>query len=316
MALSKKTIKWLTKNAPTSLKGKTVLITGANSGIGYKETELMLYLGADVIMACRNLKKAETARETLLWDYPTANIKVVQLDMADFSSIDRFAETLLQGKTDIDYFVNNAGVFHQPNQKTADGVELVLGTNYLGVYYLTEKILPYLQSLPHEVGYINTVSIIHKIAKIKYGDFYYAKKYKNFGAYARSKLCLARYTYALASRCADTNVRVWMIHPGIAMTPLGLNAFGGKVKGAATFFRGLFNTPEKSALALAYLTERQEAAGSLIGPRALFGGWGYPKKNRILRKVKVGADELITFTEREISQIKNKESRNRYEEND
>ena len=305
MALSNKTIKWLAKNASTSLKGKTVLITGANSGIGFKEAELMVYLGARVIMACRNPQKAQAAREALLQEYPNADIDTMQLDMASFASIDRFAETLLQDKTDIDYFVNNAGVFYQPHQKTADGLELVLGTNYIGVYYLTEKLLPYLQTLPHEVGYINTVSIIHKIAKIKYDNFYYTKKYKNFGAYARSKLCLARYTYAWASRCVDTNIRVWMIHPGIAMTPLGLNAFGGKVKGAATFARGLFNTPEKSALALPYLTARQGAVGSLIGPRALFGGWGYPKNNRIVRKVKLGADALIHFTKEEVSRIKN-----------
>ena len=305
MSLSQKTKKWLSKNAPVSLEGKTVLITGANSGIGFKETELMLYLGARVIMACRNLKKAEAARHALLQEYPSANIAVMQLDMADFASIDRFAETLIQEKTDLHFFVNNAGVFYQPNQKTADGVELVLGTNYLGVYYLTEKVLPYLQTLPHEVGYINTVSIIHKIAKINYRDFYYEKKYKNFGAYARSKLCLARYTYALANRYEDTNLRVWMIHPGIVMTPLGTNAFGGKIRGAAIFARGLFNTPEKSALALAYLTARQAAVGSLIGPRALFGGWGYPKKNRIVRRVKVGAEALIRFTEEEILRIKN-----------
>ena len=224
--------------------------------------------------------------------------------MADLASIDRFADKFSQENLDVDYFVNNAGVFHQPKQKTADGFELVIGTNYVGVYYLTEKLLPYLQTLPHEVGYINTVSIIHKIAKINYQDFYYEKKYKNFGAYARSKLCLARYTYALANRCKDTNLRVWMIHPGIAMTPLGMNAFGGKVKGAAKLFSWLFNSPEKSALAVAYLTAKQADAGALIGPRALFGGWGYPKKNRILRKVKVGADALIRFTDKEISNRK------------
>ena len=304
MSLSKKTKKWLAKNAPISLTGKRVLITGANSGVGYKEAELMLYLGADVIMACRNLQKAETARETLLKDYPNANITLMQLDMADFRSIDAFIEKLTQEQTDLHFFVNNAGVFHQPNQKTADGLELVLGTNYFGVYYLTEKILPYLQSLPHEVGYMNTVSIIHKIAKINYDDFYYGKKYNNFGVYARSKLCLARYTYALAKRCQDSNLRVWMIHPGIAMTPLGMNAFGGKVKGAAKLFSWLFNSPEKSALAVAYLTAKQVESGSLIGPRALFGGWGYPKKNRILRKVKVGADELEDFTKQEIARVK------------
>ena len=304
MSLSKKTKKWLAKNAPISLTGKRVLITGANSGVGYKETELMLYLGAEVVMACRNLQKAETARETLLKEYPNAKITLMQLDMADFSSIDRFAETLEQEKIDLHFFVNNAGVFHQPNQKTADGLELVLGTNYFGVYYLTEKLLPYLQSLPHEVGYMNTVSIIHKIAKINYQDFYYGKKYKNFGVYARSKLCLARYTYDLAKRTQDTNLRVWMIHPGIAMTPLGMNAFGGKVKRAANMFSGLFNSPEKSALAVAYLTAKQADVGALIGPRVLLGGWGYPKRNRILRKVKVGADELKTFTDKEIARVK------------
>ena len=300
MSLSEKTKKWLKKNADISLKGKTVLITGANSGIGYKETEIMLYLGASVVMACRNMQKAENAREALLREYPQANIHVMQLDMADFGSIDRFTETLSREKTNVDYFVNNAGAFHQPNQKTANGFELIIGTNYLGVYYLTEKVGAYLQTLPHEVAYINTVSIIHKIAKINYKDFYYEKKYKNFGAYARSKLCLARYTYALANRCKDSNLRVYMIHPGIAMTPLGLNAFGGKVKGAAQLFSGLFNTPEKSALALAFLTANQTETGGLIGPRALFGGWGYPKKNRILRKVKTGAEELIRFTDAEI----------------
>lgn len=303
MSLSKKTIQWLKKHAPASLEGKTVLITGANSGIGFKETELMLYMGARVIMACRNLQKAGKARETLLQEYPNASITLMQLDMADFASIDRFVGAFIQEKMDVDFFVNNAGVFYQPKQKTKNGLELVIGTNYMGVYYLTEKLIPYLQSFPHEVGYVNTVSIIHKVAKIKYSDFYYEKKYKNFGAYARSKLCLARYSYALANRLQGSNLRVWMIHPGITMTPLGLNAFGGKVRGAANFARGLFNTPEKSALTLAYLVDGQTKTGSLIGPRVLFGGWGYPKKNRILRKAKVGINELIDFTNKEINRI-------------
>ncbi|MBQ4053706.1 MAG: SDR family NAD(P)-dependent oxidoreductase, partial [Clostridia bacterium] len=220
--------------------------------------------------------------------------------MADFSSIDAFSKRLVEEKIDVDVFVNNAGVFHQPNQKTANGFELVLGTNYLGVYYLTERVLPYLKSLPHEVRYVNTVSIIHKIGKIRFEDFYYEKRYNNFRVYARSKLCLARYSYALAKKCLDTNVRVAMIHPGISMTPLGVNGFGGIVQRLARAFKGCFNSPEKSALALAYLMANEVTDGAIIGPNALFGGWGYPKKNRVLRKVKVGADELIAFTEKEI----------------
>ena len=300
MSLSKKTIKWLSKNCLHSLQGKTVLITGANSGIGFKEAETMLYLGASVIMACRNPQKAAAARDALLRDYPDASITLMQLDMADFSSIDAFSKRLVEEKIDVDVFVNNAGVFHQPNQKTANGFELVLGTNYLGVYYLTERVLPYLKSLPHEVRYVNTVSIIHKIGKIRFEDFYYEKRYNNFRVYARSKLCLARYSYALAKKCLDTNVRVAMIHPGISMTPLGVNGFGSIVQRLARAFKGCFNSPEKSALALAYLMTNEVTDGSIIGPNALFGGWGYPKKNRVLRKVKVGADELIAFTKKEI----------------
>ena len=300
MSLSKKTVKWLSKNCLHSLQGKTVLITGANSGIGFKEAETMLYLGASVIMACRNPQKAAAARDALLCDYPDASITLMQLDMADFSSIDAFSKRLVDEKIDVDVFVNNAGVFHQPNQKTANGFELVLGTNYLGVYYLTERVLPYLKSLPHEVRYVNTVSIIHKIGKIRFEDFYYEKRYNNFRVYARSKLCLARYSYALAKKCLDTNVRVAMIHPGISMTPLGVNGFGGIVQRLARAFKGCFNSPEKSALALAYLMANEVTDGAIIGPNALFGGWGYPKKNRVLRKVKVGADELIAFTKKEI----------------
>lgn len=300
MSLSKKTIKWLSKNCLHSLQGKTVLITGANSGIGFKEAETMLYLGANVIMACRNPQKAAAARDALLRDYPDASITLMQLDMADFSSIDAFSKRLVEEKIDVDVFVNNAGVFHQPNQKTANGFELVLGTNYLGVYYLTERVLPYLTSLPHEVRYVNTVSIIHKIGKIRFEDFYYEKRYNNFRVYARSKLCLARYSYALAKKCLNTNVRVAMIHPGISMTPLGVNGFGGIVQRLARAFKGCFNSPEKSSLALAYVIEKEVQDGSIIGPNALFGGWGYPKKNRVLRKVKVGADELIAFTKKEI----------------
>lgn len=302
MSLSKKTVKWLSKNCLHSLQGKTVLITGANSGIGFKEAETMLYLGANVVMACRNPQKAAAARDALLKDYPDANVTLMQLDMADFSSIDAFSKRLIEEKIDVDVFVNNAGVFHQPNQKTANGFELVLGTNYLGVYYLTERILPYLSSLPHEVRYVNTISIIHKIGKIRYEDFYCEKRYNNFRVYARSKLCLARYSYALANKCLDTNVRVAMIHPGISMTPLGVNGFGGIVQRLAQAFKGCFNSPEKSSLALAYVLEKEIQDGSIIGPNAFWGGWGYPKKNRVLRKVKVGADELIAFTEKAVKQ--------------
>ncbi|MBO4468418.1 MAG: SDR family NAD(P)-dependent oxidoreductase [Clostridia bacterium] len=300
MALKKGTKRWLSKNAAPSFGGKTVLITGATGGVGLKTAELMVFLKARVIMACRNLEKAEGVKEKLLGEYPDAKIEIMLLDLADTRSIDLFVGKIDNDKTDIDVFLNNAGVFHKPGEVTADGFDMVIGTNYLGVFYLSEKILPYLKTLPHGVDYINTVSIIHKIAKIDYNDFFYRRKYGNFRVYARSKLCLARYSYELSRRYEKTNVRIMMNHPGITITPLGINAFGRFVGSAAKVVSGLFNSNEKSALSVPYIMSKDIKAGSIVGPSKLFGGWGYPKINRVGKRVMTGAYELISFTEKTI----------------
>ncbi len=305
MSLSAKTKSWLRTNAPASLAGKTVLITGSNSGVGFKAAETMVYLGASVIMACRSAEKAERARENLLRDYPEADIRIMRLDLASLRSIEDFAEELSRKGTDIDVFVNNAGTFHHPGERTEEGFDLVMGTNYLGTYYLTEQVVPCLLSLPHPVLLVNTVSIVIKTAReIDYTDFYCARRPGNLRVYGRSKLCLARYTYALAKRLKDTNVRVQMSHPGIAVTPLGLNAFGRIVNSLAKVGSLLFNSPEKSSLALPYLMANNLPVGSLAGPSKLFGGWGYPRVNRLQRRIGEGTERLIEFTEAEIVKLK------------
>lgn len=298
MSLTEKTKKWLGSHADISLKGKTVVVTGANSGVGFKTAETMLYLGADVILACRNMQRADNAMQALAADYTESAISVMELDLADFSSIDSFVEKISQA--DVDVFVNNAGVFHQPGKKTRDGFELVIGTNYYGVYYLTEKLLPYLKSLPHEVTYINTISLAHKFATISYDDFYCSRRYRNLKVYSRSKLCLARYTYYTAKKLEGGNVRMYMNHPGIALTPLGINAISPKLAKYEKQARPFFNSVEKSSLSVAYILSHTFQVGSIIGPTGGFGGWGYPRLNRIRRKVRTGAEDLIAFTEKEI----------------
>lgn len=287
MSLTDKTREWLQKNADVDLKGKTAVVTGSNSGVGFKTAETLLYLGADVILACRNMERAGKAREAL----------------ADFSSIDAFVNAIRERNVDIDVFVNNAGVFHQPGKKTRDGLDLVLGTNYFGTYYLTEKLLPYLATLPHQVTYINTISLIHKIGTVDYDDFFCTRKYRSVRVYARSKICLAKYTYYLAAKMSGTNVRVYMNHPGSTITPLGLNAVGPRIARIANKVASCFNSTEKSALSVAYIMAHDFPVGSIIGPDKGLGGWGYPKVNRILRKVKTGAGQLIDFTKTIISHI-------------
>ena len=297
MALSNRTKKWMDKKNIT-LKGKTVLITGANSGVGFKSAECALYLGADVIMACRNLTKAESSKEELLKDYPEASVELMKLDLSDFSSIDAFVKEIKDTKKDIDVFINNAGVFHQSGM-TKDGFENVIGINYFAVYRISEEILPYLANLSHKVVYCNTVSVVHKIARIDYKDFYYSKKYGHLNVYSRSKLCLAKYSYELSQKYENTNIFVYMIHPGISVTPLGVNAFGNFVKKIAPYVGGIFNSPEKSALQTIYILSKNTPAGSLVGP-GIFGVWGFPKEGRVGKSVKTGRDELIEFTKNEL----------------
>ncbi|MBO4569698.1 MAG: SDR family NAD(P)-dependent oxidoreductase [Clostridia bacterium] len=302
MSLKKKTIKWLNKNA-TSLSDKTILITGANSGIGFKTAEVCLFLGARVIMACRNKERAEEAKKALINEYPQADISILTLDLASFSSIDAFANEIIENKIDINIFVNNAGVFHRPGKKTANGLEEVIGVNYFGVYYLAKKLLPYFESLDHEVDFVTTISMIYKFAKkINYNDFFYDKKYKNIAVYARSKLCLAKLSYYLSQKYKNSNIRIFMTHPGISMTPLGINAYGKIVGNMAKAIKWMFNSPEKSSLSLIYALSHNVSAGTIVGPTKLFGGWGYPKINKTSKKAKTGAEELIEFTEKIIKE--------------
>lgn len=300
MALSKQTKGWLAANCLPTLAGKTVVITGGNSGVGYKEAELVRYLGGRVVLACRNPAKAEAAARALQQEYPGEPVLTLPLDLADLSSIDRFAEDIAARRLTIDLFVQNAGVFHHPGEQTKDGFELVLGTNYFGSVYLAEKLLPYLAAQPEKSVYANTISMIHKIGRVDYDDFYYQKHYGNFRVYARSKLCLARYSYDLARRYAGSRVCVLMNHPGIAITPLGLNAFGPLVKKLAGPASHLFNSPEKSALSVPWMLSRSFEPGSIIGPNRLFGGWGNPTQNRVYKKVRQGAPELLAFTQAEL----------------
>ncbi len=288
MSLSDKTRKYIKNNCNKSLKGRRVLITGANSGIGYKTAETLIYQGASVIMACRNLTKAESARKQLLADYPQAEISIMELDMADFSSIDRFARKL----PELDVFINNAGIFHHPGERTKDGFELVMGTNYLGVYYLGRKVLPKLRKCGHDVVYINTISIIHKIAKVDFDHFY-----DDRNSYSRSKLCLTRYTEYLARKCAGSNIHVYMTHPGIAITSIAEHIF----KKAYVLAKIMpFNSVETSSLSALWILTHQVEEGSVVGPNGFICGWGYPQVNRKCKRAGRGIKKLIKFTEKEI----------------
>jgi len=285
MALTEKTKSYIARECPVDLSGKTVMITGANSGIGYKTAEIMVWMGARVIMACRNMDKARAARNALQGEYPGADIRVMRLDLSDFDSIDGFVTELDRA----DVIVNNAGLLSQPNEKTRQGFDMVMGTNYLGMYYLTEKLI---KKLPADTVYINTTSIAHKIARVDLSRFHESK-----GAYPRSKLCIARYTNHLAAR----GVNAYLNHPGMAVTPIAAHIVGPLYR-LARFVP--VNSAEKSALSAAWILTHDVKPGSIVGPRGFLNGWGYPSVNKPSKRAVRGIDELIRFTENEIRRVR------------
>lgn len=306
MALKEKTKKYLNKKTKNSIEGKTVIITGGTSGVGLKAVEELLYLKANVIIGARNEKKAIDVKNKLLKEYPEANIQIFSLDLASLDSIKKFAARIKRSKVDVYGFVNNAGVFSSKEERTKDGITLVMGTNYIGTYVLIERLIPYFITLPHEVKLINTSSIVYKKGKINYNDFFFEKKKKNntFKVYSRSKLCLTRYSIFIANKHMDTNIITTMVHPGITRTPLLLDMFKPWYMRIFKPLAKIFMTPEKGALAIPYTLTNDIRSGAFVGPNCLFSGWGYPKVNKLKKKAYQDIERLIVYTK---GYLKNKE---------
>lgn len=306
--LNKKTIDYLNKIKQKNISNKTFLITGATSGIGLKTLEIAVSLGARVIMAIRNLEKGYHVKDTIINEYPNARIELIKLDISSFQSIKSFVEELKEKKVDIDYFINNAGIFCHPNEVTKDSFEAVIGTNYYGLYYLNSLVLPYLKTLSHEVILFNTSSLAHRFGHLDYRDFYGKKKYKNFKIYARSKLATCMLSYQEIIDYKNTNVKIYMIHPGIAPTTIVRHGLGDLIYQLEVLFRFLFNSVEKSSLACFYCIFKEPKNDVMIGPSLLFDGWGKPKENRVSRAFKkyvyndTKRKELILYTEKEIKE--------------
>ena len=139
--------RWTTDNIP-DLTGKVAVVTGANSGIGYETAKAMAAKGATVVMACRNLAKANIAANEIRLAVKDAALDIIQLDLADLASIRGFAEAFLARYTRLDLLINNAGVMIPPFTQTKDGFELQFGANHLGHFALTGLLLDCILATP------------------------------------------------------------------------------------------------------------------------------------------------------------------------
>lgn len=201
------------------LDGKTVLITGANTGIG-KETAIDLAKrGARIIMACRDMEKADEALKEVIEASGNQDVVTKKLDLADSKSIREFAQTINTEEKQVNILINNAGVMVCPYGKTADGFEMQIGVNHMGHFLLTFLLMDLIKkSSPARI--INVSSMAHKWGTINIDDLNSEKSYDKSKAYSQSKLANVLFTRFLAKRLEGTSVTVYALHPGVVQTEL------------------------------------------------------------------------------------------------
>ncbi|XP_062337869.1 retinol dehydrogenase 12-like isoform X1 [Osmerus eperlanus] len=201
------------------LDGKTVIITGGNTGIG-KETALDLAKrGGRIILACRDVVKAEKTKAEITENSGNPNILVRPLDLADGRSIREFSQLINREESQVNILINNAGVMMCPYSKTTDGFEMQFGVNHLGHFLLTFLLLDLLKrSAPSRV--ITLSSMAHAWGRIQLEDINSETSYHSRRAYGQSKLANILSTRSLARRLQGTGVTVYAVHPGIVRTEL------------------------------------------------------------------------------------------------
>src|SRR5580698_7743605 len=218
---------WKAADIP-SLSGKRVLITGANSGIGFHTALKLARKGAQVTLACRDRRRGEDALARMDADSPSAHTELVIFDLASLASVREFAEKELAQRRPLDILINNAGVMAPPKRlETADGFELQFGTNVLGHFALTALLMPALEQAAAECNgcrprIVTIASIAHKRGQIKFDDLQSLKGYSPMGAYQQSKLANLLFTFELDRRLRVAGSRVMSVaaHPGVANTNL------------------------------------------------------------------------------------------------
>lgn len=211
-----------------NLAGKIIIVTGANSGLGFEATKIFASKGATVIMACRSMDKADQAKKLILSDQKNANLIPMIIDLANLASINSFALEFKKQYTQLDVLLNNAGILSIPYSKTIDGLEMQNGVNHLGHFALTAHLFDILKKTKSS-RIVNLSSLAHIQGKMDFDNFLFEKgKYKKMKSYARSKLSILLFTFELDRRIKEKgyDIKVLAAHPGFSSTDLGRHMTG------------------------------------------------------------------------------------------
>ena len=224
------------------LSGKTVLITGGASGLGQETARAMAARGARLVIAARDMDKGTAAVDAILEDVPTAEIEVMELDLADLDSIRAFTILFLREYPELDLLINNAGVMACPKSETADGFEMQFGTNHLGHFLLTNRLKPALYKAAKAGRAPRVVTLssrAHQRAPVDLEDPNYEKRdYDKWQAYGESKTANALFALELDTRWKDGGIRSFSVHPGGIVTNLGRHLDEGDIAMLMARFEG------------------------------------------------------------------------------
>ena len=250
------------------MKGKTVLITGANTGIGKETAVGLAEMGARVVLACRNRTKAEAAAEEITTRTANGDVQLVDLDLADLDSVRACADDVLARFDRIDVLINNAGLQLGDRATTKQGFEATFGVNHLGHFLLTNRLLDRIRaSAPARI--VNLSSVGHHFARggIPWDDLQCeTRRYRANNTYCVSKLANLLFTRELARRLPADEVTVNACHPGAVRSEFGASEDMGRFYGAFMKFGGLFLISSKSgARTSIYLASSPEVEGKTGG---------------------------------------------------
>ena len=276
------TPKWRLEQIPDQ-SGRTAVVTGANSGLGLETSRELARAGARVVMACRNTVKGETAAAEISKDVADAQLQVAELDLSDLASVRQFASGL--DATAFDLLINNAGIMMTPEEKTADGFELQIGTNHLGHFALTGLLLARLGK-GADPRVVTLSSIEHKGGHIHLDDLDLENGYAPRKAYQQSKLANASFGLELDRRlrAASSPIKSVLAHPGYSDTNLQSTGPTGPMKAILAVSNKLLaqGAAEGAHPTLYAATAPDVEGGDYYGPDGFQEMRGRPTKVRVI----------------------------------
>ncbi len=276
--------KWTEDDVPDQT-GRTILITGANSGIGFEAARALAQHGATVVMGCRSRSKAEDALAEIEATEPSGTVDILEMDLADLDSVQEAAEAFKASNDRLDVLVNNAGLMATPEQRTAQGFEMQFGVNHLGHFAFTGR----LTDLLLDSGSARVVSISsqgHRPGKINFSDLNSEQSYSPWAAYFQSKLANLLFTRELQRRFESVDAEAIAVaaHPGASKTNLGHESAGGIWSKVLEMSRPLIEMVVAQSSAMGALptlraaTDPDVEGGDYFGPGGFGEQRGHPEK--------------------------------------